>query len=340
MQRLKLLLLFGGESPEHDVSISSTRNIYAALDDQKYDIMLGYIARDGKWWLVNDIDILAEHHHAQLVPVLGTAQFTTEPLGKNIQPDVILPILHGANGEDGSVQGLGQLMHIPMVGCGVLSSAMCMDKDVTKRLLKAANLPIVEYAVHDSHQPLPDFAHLTLQLGNPLFIKPANLGSSVGVSKVTTKEEFVRALEIAQQHDSKILIEQAIQGRELECAVLGNHQPEASVVGEVKADQDFYSYDAKYDPHSQTHIVIPAELPPDVSEKIRHIAVQAYQTLECRGLARVDFFLTEDNQLYINEINTLPGFTNISMYPKLWRASGLNYPALIDRLIELAIEKR
>ncbi len=337
MHRTRVLLAFGGESAEHDVSVASARNVYAALDDRKYDIDLCYISRDGHWHLVDDIESL-QGHHPLLLPMLGGKHFVTDG-GKSIVPNVILPILHGTNGEDGSVQGLAQLLHIPIVGCGILPGALCMDKEVSKRLLQAAGLRIADYAVHHAHQPAPKFAQLTLQLGNPLFVKPATQGSSVGVHKVFDEASFAGALADAHKYDGKVLIEQAVHGREIECAVLGNDDPQASAVGEIRPQEgDFYSYDEKYSPNSKTQLIIPADLPPETADAVRAAAIKAYQTLECRGLARVDFFVDGENVI-VNEINTLPGFTNISMYPKLWRQSGLGYSQLIDKLIELAVAK-
>lgn len=332
-------MAFGGQSPEHDVSIASARNVYAAMDDARYDITLAYIAKDGRWHMVEDIEQLDDAHKV-LLPVLGGRHFVVEPGGILVSPEVIMPILHGPNGEDGSVQGLAQLLNIPVVGCGIIGSAICMDKDVAKRLLTQARLPVADFVVYRRGDPTPGFSHITLKLGNPVFVKPANMGSSVGVSKVHTEQEFTAALAEALKYDTKVLIEQAITGRELECSVLGNESPEASGVGEVKAPEGFYSYDEKYSMGSHTGLSIPADITQDELAKIRSIALKAYRTLECRGLARVDVFLAENGDVYINELNTLPGFTNISMYPKLWRASGLGYAQLIDRLIGLALGQK
>ena len=337
MHRTRVLLLFGGESAEHEVSIASARNVFAAMDDRKYDILLCYITKDGHWRLVEDIESLDGAHHA-LLPVLGGRHFVTEPGNKSVVPDVILPILHGPNGEDGSVQGLAKMAHIPIVGCQIIGSAICMDKDVARRLLKAADIPVVDYMVYHKGQTMPVFSKVTLQLGNPVFVKPANLGSSVGVYKVHDEAEFNHAMAGALKYDSKILIEQAITSpREVECSVLGNHDPRASGLGEINPHADFYSYDSKYSPESQAELIIPAKLDEDLTNKIRELAVKAYQTLECRGLSRVDFFVSGD-KVILNELNTMPGFTNISMYPKLWREAGLGYSQLIDKLIELALE--
>lgn len=336
MSRTRLLLLFGGQSAEHDVSIASARNVYAALDDRSYDVTLCYIGRDGHWHLVDDIEQL-EGKHPLLHPVLGGKHFITEPGAKPIVPDVLLPILHGTNGEDGSVQGLAQLMGLPIVGCNILGSAICMDKEVAKRLLRAEGIAVADYVLHRAHRPIPKFAQLTLQLGNPLFVKPASQGSSVGVHKVFDEASFAEALYDAHKYDHKVLIEQAVSGREIECSIIGNDKPEASGLGEVRPAAEFYSYEAKYSPDSKTELFIPADLPSDVAQRVRQTALRAYAALECRGLARIDFFVNDTGDIWLNEVNTLPGFTNISMYPKLWRQSGLGYAELIDKLIKLAL---
>jgi D-alanine-D-alanine ligase len=330
------MLLFGGESSEHDVSISSARNVYAAIDDTKFDVQLGFIDTSGKWWLLESFDNneVTTHNASQLVPVLGSESFMTIPHNRLIKPDVLLPILHGKNGEDGSVQGLAQLLHMPIVGCDMTASAICMDKLATKEILTAHTITTAAYDVHRRYDAAPDFNHLSMRLGSPMFVKPARAGSSVGVSKVYSEEELLHALELAHQHDETVLIERGVTGREVEVAVLGNpphHQ--TSGVGEIKPGEDFYSYTAKYAASSSSQVIIPAELPDDIAERVRQQAGLVYEILGCKGLARVDFFLTEDNTLYVNEVNTLPGFTNISMYPKLWRAEGVSYAQLIERLI-------
>lgn len=336
MSKIQLLLLFGGESAEHEVSIRSASNVYDALDKTKYDISLCYIDRGGRWWRTKEV---AERSaaDAQLHPALGEGRLI-DSAGEGIRPDVIMPILHGPNGEDGSVQGLARLLHVPVVGCDILSSAICMDKDVAKRLLSQAGISVVDSVVHRTGQPAPIYDDIRKELGDLLFVKPANLGSSVGVSRVESAAELQAALTEAHKHDHKVIIERAIVGRELECAVLGNEKPEASVIGEIMPKETFYSYNAKYATDSQTKTSADIELPDGLADEIRELAIRAYTALECRGLARVDFFLSEDNTLYINEINTLPGFTSISMYPQLWRASGTSYTKLLDRLVELALE--
>jgi len=335
------MLLFGGESSEHEVSISSARNVFAALDDAKYDIILGYIDQTGKWWLLDGFsDSIDTTGLLQIVPVLGTGGFVTIPETEAITPDVIFPILHGKNGEDGTVQGLAQLVHIPIVGCKVSASAVAMDKVLTKQLLEYNNIKTVPYEVHIFGEPLPSFGQLSVKLGNPLFIKPANGGSSVGINIVSNDEELSTALIEAHNHDSKVLIEKAIKAREFEIAALGSGQRvRISGVGEILPDREFYSYESKYNADSKTRAVIPADIPDELSVDIRNISKHAYSVLGCEGLARIDFFLSDDNTVYLNEINTLPGFTNISMYPKLWRQEGLTYSGLIDALINDALEK-
>lgn len=340
MKPTRVLLLFGGESAEHEVSIASARNVFAALDDSKFDISLGYIDRSGKWWLVSSIDEAgSEHGKPQLVPVLGTKQFITIPNTTVLQPDVLLPVLHGTFGEDGSVQGLAALTHVPIAGPGLVGAALTIDKDVTKRLLRLAEVPVVDWVTYRAGDKAPDFSALTTQLGSPLFVKPARAGSSVGVSKAFNEEEFERALEEAWAYDNKLLVERAMTGRELEVAVLGNDDPQATVAGEIKANADFYTYYAKYDPNSSAEVVIPAEDVDDETQfKLKETALKVYRLLECKGMARVDFFLTDDGQIYVNELNTIPGFTNISMYPKLWRHEGLRYSDLVEKLLSLGRE--
>lgn len=340
MDRTTVLLLFGGESSEHEVSISSARNVYAAIDNTKFDVILGYIDRHGKWWLLDRFSSeINTRGLPQLSPVLGSGSFVSFPSSKIVKPDVILPILHGKNGEDGSVQGLAQLLHIPIVGCDMNASALGMDKVATKEILQARGLSVVPYTTYRKGDAVPDFSQLSVELGVPMFVKPARAGSSVGVSKVHGEEELTVAIEAALHHDEVVLIERGVAARELEVAVLGNpphHQ--ASVVGEIIVNDDFYDYDAKYGSSSRTELGIPAEIDTVTAGKIRHMAADAYAALGCRGLSRVDFFLLDDGMVYVNEINTLPGFTNISMYPKLWKHEGLSYAELIERLILLAME--
>lgn len=338
MKQTTVLLLFGGESSEHDVSLSSARNVYDALNKQKYQVILCYIDRDGSWHLVSEINDTksGEILHAQL----GTGSFITSS-GREITPEVILPILHGKNGEDGSVQGLAQLMHLPIVGCDMTASVLAMDKTASKAVFIEAGLMALPYMVHRAYEPMPEYELVRETLGDIVFVKPSRAGSSVGVSRVTSSAEFTEAIRLATQHDPLVLIEQAASSpREIEVAVLGNASDSvASVPGEIQPDREFYSYEAKYEDSSQSALIIPANLDSKMTEYVKQQAVIAYDSLHCEGMARVDFLLDGDDNLYINEINTIPGFTNISMYPKLWQESGISYSELIDRLIELAILK-
>ncbi len=316
----------------------SARNVYAAIDNDKFEVILAYIDKSGVWWLIDNIveDIVTDTAQ-QLVPALGSGEFRTTPDNKSIKPDVILPILHGKNGEDGSIQGLAQLLHIPIVGCDMTSSSICMDKLATKEILESHGIAVSPYESHRSGAPLPDFQTVTQHLGSPIFVKPSRAGSSVGVSKVRNQQEFIDALAEAHRHDEVVLIEKGISGRELEVAMLGNppdHQ--ASAVGEIIPGDDFYSYDAKYASSSSSQSLVPAPLDDNTALMVRNAAANVYELLGCSGMSRVDFFLADDGILYVNEVNTIPGFTNISMYPKLWQANGLAYGQLIERLISLA----
>lgn len=339
MGSTQVLMLFGGESSEHDVSISSARNVYAAIDDDKYDVQLCYIDRSGKWWLLDNFDMQIDVRGAlQILPVLGGNGFVTMPDNRILKPDVIFPMLHGRNGEDGSVQGLAQLLHIPIVGCDVTASGTAMNKLACKEILEANNIPTVPYNVHYAYEDLPDYNKITMRLGSPIFVKPARAGSSVGVSKVNGEESFAAAIEEAHRHDSIVLIEQGISGRELEVGVLGTPpHHEVSDVGEIIPGAEFYTYDDKYASGSTAQVNVNPEIDENIKQQIRDYARRAFQILNCRGLARIDFLLGDDNKLYVMEVNTMPGFTNISMYPKLWRQQGVSYPELIKRLIEDAL---
>lgn len=353
MKKLRAGIVFGGKSAEHEVSLQSAKNIVDAIDKDRYDVTLLGIDKQGQWHVsdvsnylhhASDPARIALHHsrqHVALIPGQPQQQLIqsrdASPLA---QLDVVFPIVHGTLGEDGSLQGMLRMADIPFVGSGVLGSAVSMDKDVAKRLLRDAGLKVAPFlTLTRSNRHGHDFASVSGKLGLPLFVKPANQGSSVGVSKVRNEDEFNQALALAFDYDHKVLVESAVVGREIECAVLGNEHPRASVCGEVVLSDEFYSYDTKYINEQGAAIKVPAELPPGVDDRIRAIAIQAFQALECVGLARVDVFLTGDGDVIINEINTLPGFTNISMYPKLWAASGLGYTELITTLIELAMER-
>ena len=313
--KLSVAVIYGGRSGEHEVSIVSAKAILAAIDREKYDVVEYFIDKQGKW---------------SPQPILP------EP-GAQPEIDVVFPVLHGTFGEDGTVQGLLELASLPYVGAGVLASAVAMDKEMTKRLCAARGLPVVEYVtLRRGHW---DISQACERLPFPVFVKPANLGSSVGISKAHDRKQLEAAIELAAQYDSKVIVERGIAGRELECAVLGNEEPIASLPCEVLPSREFYDYEDKY-LAGRAETKIPAELPPDKTEELRRLAVECYRAVECEGMGRVDFLLeTATNRLYINEINTIPGFTSISMYPKMWGHSGVSFSALIDRLIGLALER-
>ncbi len=353
MKKTNVAILFGGKSTEHEVSLQSAKNIVAALDRNIYDVTLIGIDKEGGWHLNSDSNFLLNSQDPKLIALNKNAPaLVFDPAGEQNgflcttsnasagKIDVIFPILHGPLGEDGAMQGILKLANIPFVGAGVLGSAIGMDKDVMKRLLRDADIPIARFAVvHKYEKETLDFKNTVAALGLPVFVKPANAGSSVGVSKVTSEKEFAEAVEEAFHFDNKILIEEAVVGREIECAVLGNEYPLASGVGEIITKHDFYSYKAKYIDENGALVKIPADIPTDVILRIQELAIKTFRVLCCDGLARVDFFLTKDNSVLVNEINTLPGFTNISMYPKLWEQCGVPYSELIHRLIQLALDK-
>jgi D-alanine-D-alanine ligase len=356
MEKLRVGLLFGGRSVEHDVSIVSARSILAALDQSRYEVSLLAIDPDGQWHLGNPDTALVAVEEAEgvflppapgqatLVAATGKSEFAASALGKAARLDVIFPIVHGRGGEDGALQGLLDLAEVPYVGSGVLSSAVQMDKDVAKRLLLAAGLPVTPWITFSGFElednGLPAAAERAeAEVGFPVYVKPANSGSSIGIARADSIPELVAGLADACRYDRKVIVEAAIEAREIEVAVLGNDEPEASIPGEIRAPQSFYDYSAKYLDEA-TELIIPAKLDAHQVEAIRSTAIRAYRTLEAEGMARVDFLLDRDTgQFYVNELNSLPGFTDVSMYPKLWEASGLPYPALLDRLIELALER-
>ena len=348
-EKITIGLICGGTSGEHEVSLISAYNIQAALNREKYNVLLIGIDKNGGWYLGNNQSFLKNVEDVRQVsfdtelPARLPQRNLTEP-GESVailsEVDVFFPITHGKLGEDGALQGLLELFGKPYVGADVYGSAICMDKDVTKRLLMERGIPVARYMLLRNQEELP-FTDAVLELGETLFVKPCREGSSLGVSKVRTVEEYLTALQEAFAVDSKVLVEESISGREIECSVLGNDKPEAApILGEIVPLREFYSYEAKYVDEDGAELVIPAEIDSEVSMQIRKTAVEAFQLTECRSMARVDFFLRADNSFILNEINTLPGFTNISMYPKLWEASGLSYSELLDRLIELALEYR
>ncbi|MGK2959665.1 MAG: D-alanine--D-alanine ligase [Candidatus Malihini olakiniferum] len=357
MKKLRVGIIFGGKSAEHEVSLQSAKNIIDSIDKTKFDVTLLGIDKQGIWhisdasnYLLNAENpaLIALNHSNKSVALIPGQTYQQVIESQNAhaltQLDVIFPIVHGTLGEDGSLQGLLRMANIPFVGSSVLGSAVSMDKDVTKRLLRDAGLLVAPFVTlnrdnRQRHRQRHSFTSIKTSLGLPLFIKPANQGSSVGISKIRNETEFQQAVELAFQFDHKVLVEAAIFGREIECAVLGNNYPKASACGEIVLSDELYSYDTKYINEQGALVRAPAVLKPKINKKIQHITLQAFQALECHGMARVDVFLTHDNKVIINEVNTLPGFTNISMYPKLWQASGLSYTDLITALIELALER-
>lgn len=346
MSKKNIIVLFGGRSPEHEVSLRSAKNVVAAIDKNKYEAHLIGISKQGTWYCL-DADKafqnksildsqMGTEEMCSLICNKGQAQLLLVDSQKRIDVDVAFPVLHGPYGEDGTIQGLFRMCNLAFVGCDVLGSAAGMDKEVMKRLLKDAAIPSAPYMLLRKSEVL-DADKVIQTLGLPFFIKPANAGSSVGVHKIKSKEDLSAKLKDAFKYDTKVLAEKFIKGREIEVAVLGsNNKPKAALPGEIIPTHEFYSYEAKYVDENGAHLKIPAELDSAIVKKIQETAIRTFQIMECDGLTRVDFFLTEANEIYVNEINTLPGFTNISMYPKMWESSGVKYSALISELIEIA----
>lgn len=345
-RKINVAILFGGKSVEHEISVKSSRNVADAIDKEKYDVTMIGITKDGQWVLepkISEDGVVSGDNYLAVVPGASNAQII-DLKGRAVSDklDVIFPILHGPYGEDGTMQGLIKLINLPFAGASVLSSAVGMDKEVMKRLLRDHNIPSAAYLVFNKFEGVtknPTFDEVKKDLGLPAFVKPANLGSSVGISKINTREEFEKAISFGFMYDTKLIVESFVKGREIECAVLGNEAPMASLPGEVVSHHEFYSYEAKYLDENGAALAIPAILSEGMIEDVREMAIKTYQSLYCEGLTRVDFFITEDDQLLINEVNTMPGFTEISMYPKLWEATGIPYGELIDRLIELGIQR-
>ncbi len=350
MNKMKIAVLFGGNSSEYEVSLNSAFYIISNLSKEKFEVIPIGITKSGHWlyypgpvekiptdeWK-DDLDccpaiISPDATHGGILKIMENFEFAL------LKIDCVFPVLHGANGEDGRMQGLLEMANIPYVGCGVLSSAACMDKVYTRTLLDHAGIKGTKWDVVKKSD-IKDMDALcnriSQKLSFPIFTKPANAGSSVGISKCGNIKELHNGILTALAHDSKVLCEEGIVGKEVECAIIGNDNPKASVLGQIIPDNDFYDYDAKYEADSK--LIIPAQLGDDVSNKVREIAVRAYNIMSCRGLSRVDFFVTDDNEIYLNEINTLPGFTSISMYAKLWEKSGIEYGKLLENLIDLAM---
>lgn len=344
-----ILILCGGRSAEHEVSLRSAKNVIAALDPKQFTPVLVLVSRSGTWYLLENPSQLENitacndpFEHGSECALMRQPHYTLllTLANKHIKVDAAFPLIHGPMGEDGTLQGLLELMSVPFVGSGVMASALGMDKDLLKRALKYVGLPVAPSITLTADQQTPSYEEASLKLGTKtLFIKPCVMGSSVGVSKASSAQEYQEGIADAFLYGTKILIEKYIPCRELECAVLGNTHPKASCVGEIKPTHDFYSYEAKYLDPNGAALIIPASLPEAVKEEVRKLAVKSFQAIECKGMARVDFFMDSDNNLYINELNTIPGFTSISMYPTLWEASGVSYQDLISKLLELAQEE-
>jgi D-alanine-D-alanine ligase len=345
VKKLRVGVIYGGKSGEHEVSVASAASIFRHLDGTRYEPVPIRIEKSGRWTLgakapeaLSAASVLEQQRSEALQPVEPSAAVAATSL------DVVFPVLHGPYGEDGTVQGLLELANIPYVGAGVLGSAVGMDKAVMKTLFAAQGLPIVRHVVVMRHEWERDQRGIAGRVANtlryPVFVKPANLGSSVGISKAKSDADFADAMRLALQFDRKIVIETAVpDAREIECAVLGNDEPQASIAGEIIPSREFYDYEAKYLDEA-SRLLIPAPLTADQMAAVRQLAVDAFRAVEGAGMARVDFLLAgASGDIYVNEVNTIPGFTTISMYPKLWEASGLPYPALLDRLIALALER-
>ncbi len=339
----KVAVIFGGRSTEHEVSRISAYSIIKNIDRELFDIVMIGVTKQGEWLPYNgDIEALPDGSWEKSANPTGCSTLTKG--NEAIETcDVILPVLHGQNGEDGTVQGLFELMDLPYVGCGVFASAACMDKVYTKVILEKAGIPQCRHVVAHRHilaqNPHIYDEEIAEKLGFPCFVKPANCGSSVGVHKVKTSEALADALADAQKYDRKIIIEEFVDGREIECAVLGNIDAMAAAPGEIKPSKEFYDYEDKYIKGSSV-TCIPADLPEEAAERIRSLARKAFAAMDCSGLARIDFFYKEDGTVILNELNTLPGFTDISMYSKLWIAEGMTYTALLTKLILLAFERK
>jgi D-alanine-D-alanine ligase len=358
-QKKRVLILFGGKSGEHEVSCVSALSVYRALDKTRYEATLLGIDKTGRWILPNRAMLIANNDDPRLIN-LGTAKEAVTLLpyesdhpilsmgdtaSKIESFDVVLPILHGTNGEDGTIQGLLELSNLPYVGSGVLGSALCMDKALAKVVMQGAGIPVVPYLIGRRHDfkaaPNELFDAAEAKFKYPYFVKPSNTGSSMGVHKVKSRAEALDKIADSFTYDSKVLFERSVDARELEVSVLGNNVVEVSCVGEIVPRHEFYSYEAKYLDTDGAELHIPAKnLSPEMEKTIREFAARAFIALDCAGLARVDFFVDrKTNELFLNELNTIPGFTKISMYPKLWEASGLPYAKLLDRLIDLALER-
>ena len=354
MNKLNIALIFGGKSGEHEVSLSSSASIYKHIDKDKYNVFTIGITKEGTWLHyeghednIKDgtwIDLANKNVEINLVPTGNKEIGIRFEDGRTEKIDVLFPVLHGPYGEDGTIQGLFEISQIPYVGCGVLASSVGMDKLICKKVFSQIGLPQVDYTYTYkwmfNNNKESELNNIESKLNYPIFVKPANLGSSVGISKATNRKELLSGIEEALRYDARIVLEQGIDAREIEVAVLGNEDVKASIAGEIKPAKDFYDYEDKYINGASTYD-IPAKISEENMQKIRTMAIEAFKGIDGKGLSRVDFFIDKhSNEIFINEINTLPGFTNISMYPKMWDATGLEYSKLIDKLIELALDTK
>lgn len=342
-KKKKVAILYGGRSVEHGVSVNSARNIFEYIDKERFEPLLIGISKSGQWFQTSSVTKDIEQGKAMgLILDAQSPGFIHLSSGDRMKADIIFPVLHGTDGEDGSIQGLIKAMDIPMVGTGVLGSSIAMNKVVAKRLLKAAGLPVTRFVdFHFREKDAINFKEVKKEIGLPFMVKSASLGSSVGVSKVRDEQSFNLAIDEAFRYDDALLIEEFIKGREIECAILGNTPAEASYPGEIVINPkyEFYTFDAKYVDPEAVRIDVPADLHKKTAERIREVCIRAYEVLYCEDFARVDLFLSEEGSVYINEINTIPGFTNSSMFPMMWKERGLEFSNLISRLLDLAEER-
>jgi len=354
---IKVGVLYGGRSCEHDVSCCSAASVIKYLDRSKYEVYAIGIDHEGRWHVQDTPDIVEDKDFGSILKLNKTGDWLVNHFeregklflynkisNKEIFVDVVFPVVHGTFCEDGSLQGLLELAMVPYVGADVLGSAIGMDKDVSKRLLRESDIPVVDWVKVSKHiwdsEKQGIVKEIVNRIGFPCFIKPCNAGSSVGITKVKALEFLENGIENAFQWDNKILVEKGVNAREIEFSVIGNDNPQSSIPGEIRPKHEFYSYEAKYIDSNGAELLIPAEIDRDLINKMKEVAVKGYSVLCCKGMARVDFFLDRDNRFYLNEINTLPGFTNISMYPKLWEETGIDYKTLLDKLIDLAFDRK
>lgn len=350
MQKQHIAVLCGGQSAEHEISLLSAANVIRELDRQRFDVSIIYITKEGRWLLaVNEQHFLqqAQAMHidtACLTPLVLQPGLSRKPLlnlttQQPISIDCVFPVLHGVCGEDGTMQGLLRILNVPYVGCGTMSSAICMEKHIIKQLLRHSGIPTLDWvALHHSEKNLFNYADIAKQLAPVMFMKTVTSGSSIGVYKVRNEHDYNAALNEIFNYDNNIIVEKAVTARELEVSVLGNHHIIATPPGEVLVYADFYTYEAKYFDSEASKVVTPAEISDTLSHKLQELAIKAFQAVRGQGMARIDFLVVDEDEIYLNEINSLPGFTNSSMYPKSWAAMGLSYQALLSRLIEIAFE--